>query len=250
MTANVTRSTESDLEEYATTRDPRLRDGILLAYEGLARRIAAKYSRHPDDFDDLLQVARFALVKALERFDPARGIRFSTFGWATATGEVRRYLRETSWTVRVPRSLQEAYLDVARARDEMSGELGRPATVEEVAAAVGRSVDEVIEAIDAGAALRPASLNATVDNRGEDTETVIDLLGSDDRELDAVDDREVARTLIRQLSDRERVILRLRFDEEMTQTAIAEKVGISQMQVSRLLSSILHRLRAEARAAN
>ena len=178
------------------------------------------------------------LLKAVDRYDPARGTRFSTFAWATIRGEIKRYRRDSRWSVHVPRALQETYLRVAAVIDEQTQEMGRSPTVPEIAERSGRTEEEVIEAIEVGSALRPASLDAPA---GQDDEP--QQLDIRDAGLARADERQLVRSLLDLLQPRERLIVELRFFEDLTQHEIASRVGLSQMHVSRLLARSLEVLR-------
>ena len=226
-------------EEYRGTGDERLRALLVERYQGLARSLANRRSKSPDDRDDLTQVAMLGLLKAIDRFDPGVGVQFTTYAWATVDGELKRHIRDHSWAVGVPRSLQESYLRVAAALDELSNALGRSPTLEEVGQAVGMSVEQVIEAIEVREAGRPLSLDSGLD----DGEGRAIELGEDDGLMAGVERRGLLSPLLDRLCERDRRILAYRFEEDLTQSEIAKRVGISQMQVSRLLAQILASLR-------
>jgi RNA polymerase sigma-B factor len=234
-------SGEQLIAHHRCTGNPRLREAAIERYMPLARRLAARYHRGQEPFDDLLQVAYVGLVKAVDRFDPAVGARFSSFAIPTITGELRRHFRDTAWNLHVPRGMQEAALDVAKASAELTHRLGRPPTVGELAERTGLDVEEVVEALQARAAQDVSSLDHP---RGlDDGETTLaELVGEDDERLDLVDHRVTVAPLIRALPQREREILFLRFAQDMTQSEIAQRVGCSQMQVSRLLRRAIGRL--------
>lgn len=224
------------------TADTGARDEILRRYEGLARSIAARYRGKGVDDGDLQQAALLALVKAMQRFDPDYGASFAAFASRTVSGELKRHLRDRAWAVRVPRGLQEAVLEVGNAASRLSQTLGRPPTVSEIAEEVDRDPDEVIEAMQAGTAYRSGSLDAP--RGGEDGDpTLLDRLGTTDDHLDLADRWQTLAPHFEELPERQRRILYLRFYEDMTQSQIAEVVGISQMHVSRLLSRALSTLR-------
>lgn len=226
-------------EEYRATGDTRLRALLVDRYQGLARSLANRRSKTPEDRDDLTQVAMMGLLKAIDRFDPGLGVQFTTYAWATVDGELKRHIRDHTWVVGVPRSLQESYLRVAAALDELSNSLGRSPTLEEVAGFVTMTVEEVIEAIDVRQAGRHVSLDAPAedgDGRGFE-------LGGYDPSMAGVERRGLLTPLLDRLSDRERRVLVHRFADDMTQSEIAQRLGISQMQVSRLLVHITGLLR-------
>jgi RNA polymerase sigma-B factor len=232
-------------EEFARTRDPATRDRLIEAHLGLAEYLARRFTNRGEPLDDLVQVASLGLVKAVERFDPSRGLEFTTFATPTILGELKRHFRDKGWAVRVPRRVQELHLRISRVIDDLSTELGRSPTVPEIAQRAGTTEDEVIEAIDAGSAYRSASLDA---GRGDDDESpsLLGQLGATDPELAGAERRAALEPLISSLPEREQVMLYLRFYEGLTQSEIAKKLGISQMHVSRLLSRSLQELRGLA----
>jgi len=221
--------------EYARTRSRELRNELVEANLGLGAHIAQRYSTRGID-EDVRQVAFLALVKAVERFDPTRGVPFSAFAGRTIEGEIKRYFRDSSWTLRVPRAVQERSLGVARLSEQLAQRLGRSPSVSELADYLHVSNDEVIEAIAAGSAARPQSIDVAEDGH------VPSALGSEDDALIGVLDHVLVERLMAILPEREREIIRLRYFEQMSQTAIAEVIGISQMHVSRLLRRSLDAL--------
>ena len=229
-------------KEFAATRERSLRDQLIEAHLGLAEYLARRFSNRGEPLDDLVQVASLGLVKAVERFDPTRGLEFTTFATPTIVGELKRHFRDKGWAVRVPRRVQELHLRVTGVVDDLQTELGRTPTVAEIALRAGTSEDEVIEAVDAGSAYRSASLDA---GRGDDEESpgLLGQLGEIDPELVRAEGRVGLSPLIAQLPKREQLMLYLRFYEGKTQSEIASRLGISQMHVSRLLSRSLDRLR-------
>ena len=225
-------------EEFAETRDQALRAELTEAYLPLAASLAARYAGRAE-LDDLEQAANLALVKAVDRFDPTKGFEFTTFAWATISGELKRHLRDRSWGLRVPRRVQERFLVTARAAEDLHQQLGRPPTVQELSALTGLDEEATIEALEVRALHRLPSLDAPL--QGGDGETAEH--GSVDESFDKFDDRDLVQRLVEQLPRRERELLRLRFDEQLTQSEIAGRIGVSQMHVSRLLSSTLDQLR-------
>jgi RNA polymerase sigma-B factor len=228
--------------QFAESRDPALRDQLIEAHLGLAEYLARRFTNRGEPLDDLVQVASLGLVKAVERFDPSRGLEFTTFATPTIVGELKRHFRDKGWAVRVPRRVQELHLRVTRVIDDLALELGRSPTVQEIAVRAGTTEDEVIEAIDAGSAYRSASLDA---GRSDDEESpgLLGQLGGLDPELSRAERRAALGPLLSGLGEREQVMLYLRFYEGMTQSEIAKRLGISQMHVSRLLSRSLQTLR-------
>jgi RNA polymerase sigma-B factor len=233
--------------EFYTTRDPGVRDQLIEAHLGLAEYLARRFANRGEPLDDLVQVASLALVKAVERFDPERGLEFTTFATPTIVGELKRHFRDKGWSVRVPRRVQELHLRVTRVMDDLSLELGRSPTIAEIAERAGTTEDEVIEAIDAGSAYRSASLDA---GRGggddDDSPGLLGQLGESDPGMARAERRAALGPLIDTLPEREQIMLYLRFYEGLTQSEIAKQLGISQMHVSRLLARSLQQLREMA----
>jgi RNA polymerase sigma-B factor len=211
---------------------------------GLARSVARRFANRGEPLDDLIQVADLALVKAVDRFDPNRGVKFSTYANATISGELKRHFRDRAWAIRTPRSVQERYLAAKAALDYLSKDLERSPTMREVAQEIGASPDEVVEAMEAGSNLHAASLDSARDN--DDDRSPLARVGARDAGYGLVEDRALLGDLLSQLPEREQRILRLRFAEGLTQSEIAEAVGLSQMHISRLISSSLKQLRRSA----
>lgn len=207
----------------------------------LARSLAARYIKRNEPYDDLVQVASVGLMKAIDRFDVSRDVAFSSFATPTILGELKRHFRDHTWAVRPPRGLQELQARVARARDGLTNELGRAPSIGELAAAVNACQEEVLAAIEAHSARHARSL---FESTGEDL-TLGDSLGGSDPALPRAEIRALLAGAIRVLSERERTILRLRFERDLTQEEIAEIIGVSQMQISRLIRRAVDRLRIE-----
>ncbi|MBV8957612.1 MAG: sigma-70 family RNA polymerase sigma factor [Actinobacteria bacterium] len=225
--------------EYRETRDPELRNELVNAYRPLAFRLARRHTRNREQQDDLVQAASVGLIKAVERFDPARGNEFSTFAWATIQGELKRHYRDRTWLVRPPRNLQERFLAVTAAIDELTAERGRSPAIVDVANRLGMEAEDVLEAIEVRQAYLPSSLDAATGPEAEPSPQ----LATDDGGFDFVDHRAVLTPLVARLPEVERKIIHLRFVEELSQSQIGEQIGISQMQVSRLLARSLDCLR-------
>jgi RNA polymerase sigma-B factor len=241
------------LEVYASTRDPAVRDQILEAYLPLSYHLAQRFRNRGEPMDDLAQVAALAMVKAIERFDPDRGVRFSTFAVPTIVGELKRHFRDRVWAVRVPRRLKDLRVTMAAEISDLGQVLGRSPTIAEIAERLGVSEEEVIEVVEAGAAFRTESLTPVAldgsDDAADDAGWVAAALAVHDRSADLVDDHDELRRLLDALPERERTIVYLRFFEGLTQSQIATQVGVSQMHVSRLLQRSLIKLREAAREA-
>ncbi len=234
--------TDAELELFQQRDDPVARARLVAAYEGIAIRLAARYRGRGEPEDDLQQVARLGLLNAIDRFDADYGVKFATYATRTIVGELKRHLRDRTWSIRVPRSLQERWLETNRAAEDLTHRLHRSPTVDEIAAEIGASRDEVLEAMDAGSAYTAGSLDVPVGS--EDGDAVLaDRLGAIDADLETAGPWAFAVEQIRALPARERAILVMRFFEDKSQTEIAEAIGVSQMHVSRLLRRSLSKLR-------
>ena len=217
-----------------------VREDLVALHAGLAHSVARQFSRRGEHDEDITQVAMLGLVKAVDRFDPSRGVEFSTFATPTIRGEVRRYFRDSSWAVHVPRGVRELAVQIPTAVEELSGRLHRSPRPSEIAAHLGVDVERVMDALDAAEAYSTIPLDSPV----PDGRPLSDTFGQVDDAFDRVTEREALRPLVAALPERERTILMLRFFEEMSQSQIAEQVGVSQMHVSRLLARTLADLRA------
>ncbi|MFC4126938.1 RNA polymerase sigma factor SigF [Nocardia rhizosphaerae] len=218
------------------------RDALINRCIPLADHIARKFSGRGEPFDDLSQVARVGLVHAVDRFDLSRGSNFLSFAVPTIMGEVRRYFRDNTWAMRVPRRVKETHLRIGAAVDQLSQRLGRSPTAKEIAAELDVDPDEVTQAVIAGNAYQPTSIDAASVGRDSDA-SLLDTLGEEEAQFDRVEEYIAVRPLLDGLPERERRILTMRFFESMTQTQIANQLGISQMHVSRILAKTLARLR-------
>lgn len=227
----------------ASTERARLRDRAIAEHMNYARHLARGYARNTSSAaEDLDQVAYLGLVRAVDQFDPEYGTNFLTYATPMILGEIRRYFRDGTWAVHVPRRMQEISRALFKARDRLSCELGREPTVPELAERLGVEADDVVDALEAADAYRTTSLDRPVGG-DEGSAPLAELIGHDDPGFDAAINRTVLRTLIPQLSDRDKRILLLRYFRGMTQSEIGREIGTSQMQVSRILSGILTRLR-------
>jgi RNA polymerase sigma-B factor len=233
-------------ERYRRTGDVAAREALVDRFLPLAKHLARRYGRDSWHAEDLVQVASLGLLKAIDRFDADRGIAFSSFATPTIVGELKRYFRDKSWTVRVPRELQELSLNVNRAADALEGELGRAPTAAQVADRVGVSVEHVLEARVAASARHGLSLERPGGDSDDEDATLGDRLGVVDEDLSRAEDTVTVQRLMSSLAERERTILHLRFHEDLTQSEIAQRLGLSQMHVSRLIRQSITRLRAEA----
>ena len=231
-------------ERLAERGDPADREILVERFLPLARSLAARYARADEPFDDIFQVACMGLVKAVDRFDLARDRAFSSFAVPTIAGEIKRYYRDKTWAVRVPRDLQDLALAVDRAARDLEGQLSRTPTVAELAAALAVDDEDVLEALHAGHSRFAASLDAP---RGEDDDrssTLADAVATHDDGFARAEQRATLQRAMAVLTPRERRILRLRFEHDLTQEQIGRHVGLSQMQVSRILRQSIARLRA------
>jgi RNA polymerase sigma-B factor len=237
-------------ERYLDKRDPVDRELLVERFLPLARQLARRYERPEEPFDDLFQVASLALVKAIDRFDLTRDIAFSSYAVPTILGEIKRYFRDRTWAVRVPRDLQELALRVDRKVTELSTDLHRQPTISELAEALGLDEEHVLEALEASAAYRTTSLSLPRSNEDDAGETLGDTVGTSEEGFGLAEHRATLDRLLQAVSPREREVLRLRFEEDLTQAEIGDVIGVSQMQVSRIIRQSLVRLRgiAEPRA--
>jgi RNA polymerase sigma-B factor len=234
--------------EYRRSGERKLRNELIEAHKSLASHLARRFANRGEPFDDLLQVAYLGMLKAVERFDPDRNLEFSTFATATVEGELKRHFRDKTWSVRVPRRPQELHLRLGNVINELSQKLNRAPRVPEVAAELGVSDEEVLEAMEVGGAYRSSSLDAKP-AEGHEATALDRRLGSADHGFDLAEHRVLLDRVLADLPERERTIVELRFFHDMTQTEIAQHVGISQMHVSRLLRRSIDRLRTVADAA-
>jgi len=224
------------------------RNALVEEHMALAEHLARRFAYRGEPGDDLRQVALVGLLKSVERFDPERGVLFSSFATPTILGELKRHFRDRGWAVRVPRRIQELHLMLGRATADLNQELGRPPTPHEIAQHAGTTEEEVLEGMEASALYRLPSIDAGRVDDEADGDSPASRLGGDDPELHAVEHRIAIEKVIRHLRPRERHIVFLRFYEGMTQNEIAERVGISQMHVSRLLTRSLATLAAHVGA--
>jgi RNA polymerase sigma-B factor len=234
-------------EEFAETRDPALREELVERNMAFAKRLALRYRGASESFDDLLQVANLGLINAVDRFDPERGIPFTAFASPTILGELKRHFRDRVWTVRVPRGLHDRMAEVDRAITELTKLLQRSPSVAEIAELLEIEQTDVLEVLEANHNRRPLSLDRPAGNEESDAPPS-EWIGEEDERYDLVEGRVALEAALPYLEERERVVLRLRFVEDMTQSQIAERIGVSQMQVSRLIRRALARLRAVAEA--
>lgn len=237
---------DADLVARLRAGDRRAREQMIERYLPLARRLARRYQRTDEPMDDLVQVASLGLIKAVDRFDSGREVVFSSYAVPTILGELKRHFRDRTWSVRVPRDLQELALRIDQTVNTLSAGSGRSPAVREIAEAIGVPEERVLDALEAAGAYHAGSLDAPRGARqGEEAgETIADSLGTTESGFERAEERATLEPLLALVSERERVVLRLRFAEGMTQAEIGERIGVSQMQVSRLIRQALSRLRA------
>lgn len=227
---------------YKVEGDEDAREQLVMSHLNLVRFLASKFKNRGEPLDDLVQVGTIGLIKAIDRFDPERGLEFTTFATPTIMGEIKRHFRDKGWSVRVPRRLQELSAKVNQVTDELTKDLQRSPSVEEIAAALDTTVDEVLEAMESSSAYSSVPLEGTGPGADDDAPSVIDHYATVDEDLAASDDRMVIEETVRDFSPREQEIIRMRFIEGLTQVEIARRLGISQVQVSRLLRRTLQKV--------
>jgi RNA polymerase sigma-B factor len=231
-------------ERYRRDGDRAARNAIVERFLPLAHYLARRYRGGGDHADDLVQVASLGLLNAIERFDPDRGIAFSSFAVPTIIGEIKRYFRDKGWAVRVPRELQERSLTVERLADDLERELGRTPTTDQIAARMDTTVEQVLEARMAASAHHGVSLDRPSGDDEDAHRTLVDTLGFTDEAFSHAEDAVTFDGRLARLSERERIVLDLRFREDLTQEEIGRRIGISQMHVSRLIRQAIEHLRA------
>jgi RNA polymerase sigma-B factor len=236
--------TRQRLAEFAKTREPQLRDELVVAHLNLVRYLAMKFANRGEPLDDLIQVGTLGLIKAIDRFDPGRGVEFTTYATPTVIGEIKRYFRDKGWAVKVPRRLQELNLAVNRAVENLSVELGRAATVSDLARRLGATDEEIIEAQELGQAYNLLSLDSEFAAEGEaKSATLMDYVGASDSGLELLEDKANLERAFGVLDGRERIIVYLRYYQGVSQSEIAKRLSVSQMHVSRLQARALTKLK-------
>jgi RNA polymerase sigma-B factor len=230
-------------ERWRAHGDQRARDALIEQFLPLAHRLARRYVSAGEPYEDLVQIASLGLVKAVERFEPSRGYAFSTFAVPTIVGELKRYFRDSSWALHVDRGAKERARHVIDAQRKLTFSAGRAPTVRELALYLERSEEEVLEGLQTAAAYDTISLDAPAQSDDDATASRIDTIGQYDERLERVHDSATLFAALRHLPRREREVVFLRFSEDLPQTEIAQRIGVSQMHVSRLLRSALNRLR-------
>ena len=230
----------------AQSGDAQAREALVGQFLPLARRMARRYHRTSEPFDDLLQVANLGLIKAIDRFDAGRGVAFTSFAVPTIRGELKRHFRDTGWAVHVPRALHERALRVDHTQRDLEGRLGRSPTVAEIAHELGLGVEGVLEAMEASGAYEALSIDAPGHAEDGEHDGLVESLGREDGALQLAEERATVAATIKRLPVRDRHVLEMRFGQDMTRTQIAERIGVSQMQVSRIIRRALTRLREMA----
>src|SRR3954470_3487007 len=218
------------------------REGLVHLHLPLVEHCARRFRNRGEPFEDLVQVGTIGLLKSIDRFDLDRGVEFSTYATPTIIGEIKRYFRDKGWAIRVPRRLQELRIQISSTGAELTQSLGRSPTPRELAEAIGCTVEEIVEGIESGNAYSTLSLDAAEDS-DDGAASMLDAIGVDDEGLEHVEIRESIKPLLDRLEPREKKILLLRFFRNMTQSQIADEIGVSQMHVSRLLNRTLEQLR-------
>jgi len=219
------------------------RDALVHLHLPLVEHCARRFRNRGEPFEDLVQVGTIGLIKSIDRFDSDRGVEFSTYATPTIIGEIKRYFRDKGWAIRVPRRLQELRMQIGATTAELTQSLGRSPTPRELAESIGCTVEEIVEGIESSNAYSTLSLDAS-DDSDDGAASMLDAIGVDDHNLEHVEIRESIKPLLDRLAPREKKILLLRFFKNMTQSQIADEIGVSQMHVSRLLNRTLDQLRA------
>lgn len=240
------RAEEQELfRRYAACPTPAGRTELVERFLPLARKLASRYAGRSESFEDLFQIASLGLLQAIDRFDPERGTTFSTFAVPTILGELRRHFRDRTWSIHMPRGLQETILEIEKAMEELPTRLGRAATVADVAERIGITEEKVLEGINASQSRYARSFEDSPLNDDGESIPLTERIGRVDGRFEITEDSAEIQDAVRGLPDRDREILHLRFVEDLTQREIADRVGVSQMQISRVLRSTLDRLRGE-----
>ncbi|HJR97907.1 MAG TPA: RNA polymerase sigma factor SigF [Actinomycetota bacterium] len=230
---------------FARLPDDAARDEIVLRFGSFAEYLARRFAGRGEPLDDLIQVANIGLLNAVDRFDPSRNVRFSTFAAATIVGELKRHFRDKGWALRVPRRMQELAVRINQLLPELTQSLGRSPTIPELAEHLDVTTDDIVEAMDAVQAYSTSSLDAPIGGEGK---APIETIGGDDPSLELLEEWSSLAPTVAELSPRDRRVLFLRFFQGLTQSEIAQDVGVSQMHVSRILTQTLEKLRRQAEA--
>ena len=233
------------LRRYHEQGDLQAREQLIEQYMSLVRSLARRYSYRGEQLEDLVQIGAIGLIKAIDRFDIERGVELTTYATPNIIGEIKRHFRDKGWAVRVPRGLQELNVQLSKIVEQLTVQLGRSPTIPELAAAAGAQEEEVLEALESGRAYSSLSLSATTSSDGEESLDPLESIGTEEHQYEVSEDRAVLAPGFKALDERERMILQLRFFEGLTQSQIAQQVGISQMHVSRLIRRSLEKIRDE-----
>jgi RNA polymerase sigma-B factor len=242
-------SDEQLFAAYHNDGESQAREALVSRFLPFARKLALRYSYTDEPLDDLVQVASLGLLNAIDRFEPGRGTKFTSFAAPTILGELKRHFRDKGWTLHVPRDLQERALALSRANERLSHDLGRSPTLSEIANALGCGIEQVVEASEVAHSYAPASLDAPVSRDSEESTALVEVLGREDDGFALAESREVIADTWRSLSELEREVIGLRFVHGLTQREIGHRIGYSQMHVSRLLRRSLNRLLSAPTAA-
>jgi len=231
------------LRRYHEQGDLQAREQLIEQYMSLVRSLARRYSYRGEQLEDLVQIGAIGLIKAIDRFDINRGVELTTYATPNIIGEIKRHFRDKGWAVRVPRGLQELNVQLSRIVEQLTVQLGRSPTIPELAVAAGAEEEVVLEALESGRAYSSLSLSSTTSGDGEETLDPLESIGTEEHQYEVSEDRAVLAPGFKALDERERMILQLRFFEGLTQSQIAQQVGISQMHVSRLIRRSLEKIR-------
>jgi RNA polymerase sigma-B factor len=239
------KSDKALLRRYHEHGDLAAREQLIEQYMSLVRSLARRYSYRGEQLDDLVQIGAIGLIKAIDRFDVNRGVELTTYATPNIIGEIKRHFRDRGWSVRVPRGLQELNVQLSRLLEQLTVQLGRSPTITELAKAAGVEEEEVLEALESGRAYSSLSLSVGASQDDEGEIDPLESLGTEEHQYEVSEDRAVLAPGFRVLDERERRILHLRFFEGLTQSQIAQQIGISQMHVSRLIRRSLEKIRDE-----
>lgn len=235
---------EELFREYKRTRDPELRERLIVLHQNLVRYLAGKFANRGEPLEDLIQVGTIGLINAIDRFDPDRGTKFSTYATPTIVGEIRRYFRDKAWSLKVPRRLQELNQAATKVVEELSQKLGHAPTIQEIAKKLGASEEETLEAMELGSAYEAVSLDSSLEQEDDSSSVSLgELVGGTDIDLENIETYDDVKRAIERLDPREKAIIYYRFFRNMSQTEVAKRLNISQMHVSRLQQRALKKLR-------
>jgi RNA polymerase sigma-B factor len=237
------RNDKALLRRYHQNGDLAAREQLIEQYMSLVRSLARRYSYRGEQLEDLVQIGAIGLIKAIDRFDLDRGVELTTYATPNIIGEIKRHFRDKGWSVRVPRGLQELNVQLSRLVEQLTVQLGRSPTISELAAAAGAQEEEVLEALESGRAYTSLSLSSGTGGDGDEELDPLESIGTEEHQYEVSEDRAVLAPGFRALDERERTILQLRFFDGLTQSQIAQRVGISQMHVSRLIRRSLEKIR-------